>query len=1067
MAHRDHAGANAAHDTSFVVPSVESLRALETLALPLGLSSGDITTVVLRDVYLDTLDRRLESRGVRARFRVRSDDTRQLSLFLSEAVPAGARNRVDSNVDDVDPVRAAAGSSQAARELQALVDVGALAVMYTVYTERHLRRTSRGWLGGSQFEFAYDSATVERNGISRAFQELTVRRLHAGAPTLADIAAEISERHGLRPTIASRLEQERALASAIEREADRRGVSTGRAVVLVALDRGTIACRSEGSFRLPSALGTGMAACQHLMLSTFGSSVGELRLLGELPAHDGRPHLEVWLVLHGRYSGRAANAQPISWLSLDDLIARAGTASLSDPLTIAALLLAARSDLSTLTRAAGAKPAAQHQAPSAPSVREPDDEHAGDNERLLDGDQSLLEFNSRVLSMAEDARVPLLERLQYLSIVSANNDEFFAVRYAALQRQRAGITAERERVDTESRAAELGARVRSLSTRQERCLRDCMTELSLHGIRVASWADLSRDDASRLRDYFRRVVFPALTPQAVTEAPGYPRPQVASFVLSLAVMVKDPDTGPVHLTFVRVPAALPRLMPLDDHGTYVLLEDLIRDGVDALYPGRSVLQAFAFRVTRSGELEGDDDSSADLLQVIEEDTKRRWGNAVVRVEVEKAMPASLRTALVDELRFEGTEELLPLGTADVYESDGPLDLTVLRELASLQIPALRFAPVQPRIPFHPERSTFAIVSERDRLVHHPYDAFSGSVQRFIEEAADDPAVTTIKMTLYRAGERSPIVEALMRAAASGKDVAAFVELKARFDEERNVRWAQQLRGSGVHVVHGVAGLKTHAKLALVARREGDVLRRYVHVGTGNYNAGTARVYTDLGLFSADEALASEVSDLFNELTGSSGHPRGAYRRLLVAPHTLLPQLLKLIDREIQHARDGKPAGIRVKVNGLSDSEIVEALYRASNAGVTVDAIVRGVCRLRPGVEGLSEHARVRSILGRFLEHARIYRFENGGDPEYFIGSADWRPRNLRRRVEVVASITDLECRTRLDAILDRELADPSAWELAANGSYYRPSGVIDTRATAQTIFAVEAGLNAPVDLAPA
>jgi polyphosphate kinase len=429
------------------------------------------------------------------------------------------------------------------------------------------------------------------------------------------------------------------------------------------------------------------------------------------------------------------------------------------------------------------------------------------------------------------------------------------------------------------------------------------------------------------------------------------------------------------------------------------------------------------------------------------------------------MPPGLRTALIDELRFEGSEELLPLGADDVYESEVPLDLTGLRELASLSIPPLRFPAAQSRVPFQPDLSVFAIVRERDRLVHHPYDAFSSSVQRFVEEAANDPAVTTIKVTLYRAGERSPIVDALVAAAASGKDVSAFVELKARFDEERNVRWAQQLRGAGVHVVHGVAGLKTHAKIALVVRHEDGMLRRYVHIGTGNYNAGTARIYTDLGLFSADETLAADVSDLFNELTGSSTHPRGEYKRLLVAPHAMLPQLLARIDREAQNARQGRASGIRVKVNGLSDDEIIEALYRASGAGVDIDLIVRGVCRLRPGVPGMSERIRVRSILGRFLEHARIYRFENAGDPEYFIGSADWRPRNLRRRVETVASIADSECRARLDVLLERELADPSAWELAASGAYHRVSENNDLRFAAQNICAAESRLAPPGDAA--
>jgi polyphosphate kinase len=326
----------------------------------------------------------------------------------------------------------------------------------------------------------------------------------------------------------------------------------------------------------------------------------------------------------------------------------------------------------------------------------------------------------------------------------------------------------------------------------------------------------------------------------------------------------------------------------------------------------------------------------------------------------------------------------------------------------------------------------------------------------------------MKMTLYRAGERSAIVDAAVRGAAAGKDVTTFVELKARFDEERNVRWAQQLRASGVHVVHGLVGLKTHAKLALVVRREGGTLRRYVHVGTGNYNAGTAKVYTDLGLFSADESLTADVSDLFNELTGSSEHPRGQYRRLLVAPHALLPRLLALVEREAQHARDGAPSGIRLKINGLSDAELIDTLYRASNAGVDIELIVRGVCRLRPGVPGMSERIRVLSILGRYLEHGRIYRFVNGGDPEYYIGSADWRPRNVRRRVETVASVLDPACRAKLDLILDRELADSSAWELMSNGGYHRATNAsTDPGSASQTMFAAEAQLDAPAAPTPA
>jgi len=1059
-------------ETYCSVPSVEALHALATQPLPLGLGTPEAQRRSIRDVYLDTPERQFRTRGISCRYRVGGDGRRQLTLFLSPIQSGDADHaRIDADVTDADPLVAARGESEPARRIRAIVDPALLVIAYTVQTERLTRQTPRGWLGGGQFEFAYDAATVEQNGIVRAFQEVRVRRLRAGTPSLADIASALVGERGLRLILTSRLEREWSIASGMDREANRRGLASEHVIVLIAIDHGGIACRNEsGSLRLPSAPGSGIGACRHLMLSTFGSGVGELRMLGELPASDGRPHLEVWFAAHVRQGTRPAGADALLWLSLEALIARAGTASLSDPHTLAALLLAARSDLSALTRSSKATPVVDDNTAleSTAASSGDDDEGVGDGDRLLDGERSLLEFNARVLAMAEDPRTPVLERLQFLAIVSANTDEFFAVRVAALQRLRVDIKDDEKSMSAEQRTNALGIRVRALVKRQEACYRDCMRDLEVHGIRIVPWEQLASDAKAKLREHFRQVVFPALTPQAVTEAPGYPRPFVASFALSLAVMVKDPQTGPLHLTYVRVPAALPRLIPVGGHGSYVLLEDLIRDRLDSLYPGRSVLQAYVFRVTRSGELGGEEDPSVDLLQVIDEDTKRRWSNDVVRVEVERAMPTPLRTALIDELRFDGGDDLLPLGADDVYEVDGPVDLTVLRELASQPIDALRFPPARPRSPFPTDRSLVSIIGEQDQIVHHPYDSFVDSVQRFIEEAADDPDVTTIKLTLYRAGERSAIVDAAVRGAAAGKDVTTFVELKARFDEERNVRWAQQLRASGVHVVHGLVGLKTHAKLALVVRREGDTLRRYVHVGTGNYNAGTAKVYTDLGLFSADESLTADVSDLFNELTGSSEHPRGQYRRLLVAPHALLPALLARVDREAQHARDGAPSGIRLKINGLSDAELIEALYRASQAGVDIELIVRGVCRLRPGVPGMSERIRVLSILGRYLEHGRIYRFTNGGDPEYFIGSADWRPRNVRRRVETVASIVDPACRAKLDLILERELADSSAWELMSNGGYHRAANAhADPGSASQTMFAAEAELDATVAPAPA
>ena len=401
------------------------------------------------------------------------------------------------------------------------------------------------------------------------------------------------------------------------------------------------------------------------------------------------------------------------------------------------------------------------------------------------------------------------------------------------------------------------------------------------------------------------------------------------------------------------------------------------------------------------------------------------------------MPQAIRDLLLRELQFDDAGEVSTLGPGDVYEATPCVDLGALRELAGLPRADLQYPPFRGRTPLPTDRPIVELLQHGDVLVHHPYDSFEATVERFFAEAADDPAVLAIKLTLYRAGGRSGIVDALQRAAATGKEVFVFVELKARFDEERNVDWARRLEEAGIHVVYGLVKLKTHCKTALVVRREGDVVRRYVHIGTGNYNAATAALYTDLGLLSADEELGADVNDLFNELSGSSRPPESPYRRLLVAPAHLLPRFLAMIDREIQHVRAGRGGRIRAKINGLSDKEIIVALYRAAQAGVEVALSVRGLCLLRPDVPGLSERIRVVSVLGRFLEHARIFQFANGGDPEYYIGSADWRPRNLRRRVEVVAPVRDSESRRRLDEILTADLEHPAAWELRSDGAYER------------------------------
>jgi polyphosphate kinase len=468
----------------------------------------------------------------------------------------------------------------------------------------------------------------------------------------------------------------------------------------------------------------------------------------------------------------------------------------------------------------------------------------------------------------------------------------------------------------------------------------------------------------------------------------------------------------------------------------VPLEEVIRDNLDTLYPNSVVYQAYFFRVTRAGDLQVDEQHADDLLEAVDAATRRRPENAVVRVEVERAMPAVLRDLVLDELRREPGADALSLGIDDVYEVDGPLDLRCVDDLALPKDAALHFPPFTPAEPVRPEVPVVDAVRPRDLLVHHPFESFAGTVVRFLQEAAVDPDVTTIKLTLYRAGDRSPVVEALSEAARRGKQTVAFVELRARFDEERNVAWVRALETAGVHVVYGLVGYKTHAKAALVVRREQDQLRRYAHVGTGNYNPRTGLHYTDLSLLTADEAITADVADLFNALTGSSAPPERLARGALVAPGQLLHALLEQIEREAAHARAGREARIRIKVNGLSDAEVVRALQRAAQDGVRVELAVRGICTLRP----LAPTIRVVAHVGRFLEHSRIYHFANGGDPRYYIGSADLRTRNLRRRVELLVPVRDAAARATLDRLLGLYLDDPTAWELTASGTYVRRTG---------------------------
>ena len=648
---------------------------------------------------------------------------------------------------------------------------------------------------------------------------------------------------------------------------------------------------------------------------------------------------------------------------------------------------------------------------------------------------SWLQFNDRVLAMAADPQFPLLERLKYLAIFSSNLDEFFMVRVSGLRDQvQTGMVTRGSDGWTPSETLEAIAKhVGPTIEHQVRVFLDEVSPaMAEAGIRIADISELNSQERDFLHDYFHRQVFPVLTPLAVD--PSHPFPYISNLSLSLAVTVRYPGTSRDRFARVKVPGILPRFVPLGDGSTFVPLEQVVATHLDKLFPGMNVVEAHPFRVTRDADIELAEDEADDLLVAVEQELRRQRFGAVVRLEVEATMPDHMVRLLQRELEVEDDA---------VVTVEGPLGLHDLMGLVSaLDRPELADEPwvgtTQPRLLGTEGDSVnlFATMREGDLLVHHPYDAFATSVQRFIEQAADDPEVLAIKQTLYRTDGDSPIVTALIHAAETGKQVVVLVELKARGDEASNIGWARALERAGCHVAYGLVGLKTHSKTALVVRREHGGIRRYVHIGTGNYNAKTARLYTDIGLLSCDEDLGADLTDLFNSLTG---YARGSrYRKILVAPNALRDKTIEMIERTAERHTARRPGRIIMQMNALVDAACIRALYAASQAGVEIDLIVRGICRLRPGVPGVSDHIRVRSIIGRFLEHSRIWTFAGGRRREYYIGSADLMPRNLDLRVEVVTPVTDPDLTGRLQEILDVMLADNvQAWELSEDGSWHR------------------------------
>ena len=656
-----------------------------------------------------------------------------------------------------------------------------------------------------------------------------------------------------------------------------------------------------------------------------------------------------------------------------------------------------------------------------------------DSAHVIDRELSWLSFNERVLELAEDESVPLLERVRFLTIFASNLDEFYMVRVASVLGKietnpnlvnSAGFTPQELLAAISERAKELTLRHANLFKKK------IVPELRSHEIEIIRWDDLSDDERSYVSRIFSDRIFPVLTPLAVD--PSHPFPYISGLSLNLAVIVKNPKSSEEYFARVKVPPILSRLVsvsPAANSKRFLLLEDLISIHLQELFPGMLIQDHYTFRITRNQDIELEDEDTEDLLDSLEQELASRRFGPPVRLEIEEGIDKHLLDKLCQEL---------DINPANVLSLPAPLDLTDLTKIADLDLPKLKYPAFRSRtaaalseVDSEEPDLFFAAIRQGEILLHHPYESFTSSVVQFLQHAAQDPTVLAIKQTLYRTSGDSPIIEALIEAAEAGKQVLAVIEIRARFDEQANVRWARKLEAAGVHVVYGLMGLKTHAKLSLVVRDESQGLRLYCHIGTGNYNPKTARFYEDLGILSADTVLTEDLTKLFNQLSGFA--PHSTYSRLLVAPRTLRTGLLEKIENEIVNAKAGKPAGIQMKLNSLLDEEFVEALYQASAAGVKIDLIIRGICAIRPGIKGLSENIRVRSILGRFLEHSRIYHFVNSGEDEYWIGSSDLMHRNLDRRVESLVRIERPTHKSSLQELIDLSISDQTAsWHQEAD-----------------------------------
>ena len=1021
-----------------------------------------------RVVYFDTPSGDLENKGATVRLNIDDQGKQSLVVDVRDHKSADGvlvRRRSESEVAASDPSVLFSGISEPAQIVRALIDPRRLVAALELEIARRLR-TTRINRNTMEVTFAYDAITLRKGDENGELYELEVTLPSAQNPTFEGLVQQLERTHNARLTLAETVGRARDLLRRMEIEKLQENVKAAREVAVIAYDRGRVAlCRQESHLRVPSGRGSGHEAVRRVLSEHFGRPYGRIRYLGTSAGTESHPSVETWMA-----EDVANMKDKCVWTRLEDVLNMVGTPTLRDARTLSALNAVARSNI--VGRAALRSRVGQFETEeddadtatlfeltvSAHNAQRPEIDDVAPKDvppsLLLNPDISRLLFDERILVMVEDKRMPLLERVKFLSMFWTRLDDFFMTRIADVKQQVAegekelsfdGLTPIQQLEMTRLRARHVAERAYG------DLIEGLLPELQQHGIEFMSWKDLSEDDHRYLRDTYTQRVETVITP--VIADPTHPFPHIRNLRPAIAAIVRLPESTREHFVAIQLPGELPRFVPLPGNKRFVPLEEIILAVLPNLYRGLEVVRAHSFRVTRSGNLDIAEEPAGGILWAVEAEVARRPFGGPVRLEVEATMPAPMRDRILRELQFEIPESITTLSEADVFPVERFVDLVALKEIADLPMPELHFEELERNAPFTDRPSIFEQLRGGDRLVCFPFDAFDKSVERLITEAADDPDVVSIKITLYRTDRDSKIVQALARAREAGKDAFALVELKASFDERRNVEWARSLESAGVHVVYSPANFKVHAKTALVVRREGGELQRYAYIGTGNLNAATARGYTDIGLFTTKPELTEEVNGVFNVLTGYSA---GAdFKHLLVSPFTMRSRFLELLEREIQHAKAGRGGYVRVQMNGLADRRMIGALYRASQAGVRVEMAVREICCLRPGLPGISENITVVSKLGRFLQHSRIFRFENAGDPEYFIGSADWRPRNLSKRVEVITPIREPEHRAVLDEVLDTYVNDPEVWHMQDDGSFQRNGEVVGTVARRVEVSAAD------------